>query len=109
MVATNGRIEEWDRDGGIGGKAADAFGVGKGEEEIGVPVWVWLGGNPAIFALRWSSRIWNAAVLGEADTAAGDSQDIAHKAQHVPLHLPRVEFSQAELGGQRRATAPSGR
>ena len=38
VVSTNGWREEWDRDGGIGGKAAGAVGFGKGVEEKGVPV-----------------------------------------------------------------------
>ena len=38
VVSTNGWREEWDRDGGIGGKAAGAVGIGKGVEEKGVPV-----------------------------------------------------------------------
>ena len=38
VVSTNGWKEEWDRDGGVGGKAADAVGIGEGSEEKGVPV-----------------------------------------------------------------------
>ena len=64
VVATNGRIEEWDRDGGIGGKAADAFGVDKGEEEIGVPVRV---------AGRKPKAVRDVRVLAQSSLARSES------------------------------------
>ena len=38
VVSTNGWKGEWDRDGGIGGRAVDAVGEGEEEEERGDPV-----------------------------------------------------------------------